>query len=74
MHPHDTTEIAELFNTEVPTLFRPQFRKVKTSSGFQIQQASNTLTRREGICDKMPDVGSGFSKGKYLKHLSFYLL
>ena len=45
--------------TEVPTLFRPQIGKVKTSFGPQIQQASNTLTRREGVCDKMPDAGFG---------------
>ena len=44
---------------EVPTLFRPQIGKVKTSFGPQIQQASNTLTRREGVCDKMPDAGFG---------------
>ena len=47
------------YGTEVPTLFRPQFRKVKTSFGPQIQQASNTLTRCEGVCDEMPDAGSG---------------
>ena len=48
-----------IYMSEVPTLFRPQFRPVKTRFGTQIQQASNPLTWCEGVCDEMPDAGSG---------------
>ena len=37
----------------------PNSVKVKTSFGPHIQQASNTLTRCESVCDEMPDAGSG---------------
>ena len=35
-------------------LFRPKFRKVKTSFFAQIPQVSNTLTPSEGVCDYTP--------------------
>ena len=46
--------IVDEFILKCYRLFRPKFRKVKTSFFAQIPQVSNTLTPSEGVCDYTP--------------------
>ena len=60
-------------------LFRPQFRKVKTSFFAEIRQVSDTLTPHGAFqiidgCDKMPDAFSRLGNMLTVIEMSLFLL